>query len=227
MIFARANRRLQGVRMLKSVSALTLGFLLAAITVAQAQQPLVDGDGVPNQVDACPYSAPGTGAGCSLPGDADGDGVADDRDDCPYTPHGARVDAHGCAIDSDFDGVPDGLDQCPQTPYGEAVDQRGCAAGETLARANAADSSATALPQHSPSTVAQRRRSKQSVEPATSSKTVAPVLPMPNAPAARTMSPNHATHAIPAPSVTIAPNASPPTSGAAPTVVVPPTSTRP
>ena len=58
--------------------------------------------------------------------DSDGDGVPDDTDACPGTPPGVQVDASGCAIDSDRDGVSDHADECPGTPRGAIVDHRGC-----------------------------------------------------------------------------------------------------
>ncbi len=62
------------------------------------------------------------------PVDSDGDGVPDDKDACPGTPHGTKVDARGCpvVIDSDGDGVPDDKDECPGTPPGTKVDATGC-----------------------------------------------------------------------------------------------------
>jgi OmpA-OmpF porin, OOP family len=58
--------------------------------------------------------------------DYDGDGVPDDRDACPNTPAGVVVDARGCPLDSDGDGVPDYLDKCADTPRGVAVNKEGC-----------------------------------------------------------------------------------------------------
>ena len=58
--------------------------------------------------------------------DSDGDGVNDDLDACPGTPSGAPVDSRGCALDSDKDGVIDLLDECPGTPEGFKVDAGGC-----------------------------------------------------------------------------------------------------
>ncbi|MEJ2575523.1 MAG: OmpA family protein [Gammaproteobacteria bacterium] len=58
--------------------------------------------------------------------DSDGDGVPDDVDACPGTPAGVAVDARGCPRDSDGDGVPDYLDKCPGTPSGAKVDADGC-----------------------------------------------------------------------------------------------------
>ncbi len=86
-----------------------------------------DGDGVNDDVDACPGTAPGTpvdSTGCER--DSDGDGVADGADACPGTPQGVAVDDRGCARDSDGDGVTDDRDECPDTPSGAQVDERGC-----------------------------------------------------------------------------------------------------
>ena len=67
--------------------------------------------------------------GLGPPPDSDGDGVADDFDQCPNTAPGAVVDAHGCSAeqrDSDSDGVPDSRDECPNTPGGMVVNGHGC-----------------------------------------------------------------------------------------------------
>lgn len=58
--------------------------------------------------------------------DSDGDGVPDDADACPNTPPGAPVDSTGCPLDSDGDGVPDYKDQCPGTSARLKVDEVGC-----------------------------------------------------------------------------------------------------
>jgi OOP family OmpA-OmpF porin len=58
--------------------------------------------------------------------DSDGDGVPDNRDACPGTPRGAPVDEKGCPKDSDGDGVYDYMDLCPDTPQGTPVDKNGC-----------------------------------------------------------------------------------------------------
>lgn len=86
-----------------------------------------DGDGVPDDEDACPETPGGlevTGDGC-LP-DSDADGRPDIRDACPATPEGAPVDERGCARDGDGDGVPDARDECPGTREGQPVDEQGC-----------------------------------------------------------------------------------------------------
>jgi OOP family OmpA-OmpF porin len=62
--------------------------------------------------------------------DSDGDGVPDERDACPNTVAGAKVDARGCELDSDGDGVFDRLDRCPGTRTGARVDATGCELAE-------------------------------------------------------------------------------------------------
>jgi outer membrane protein OmpA-like peptidoglycan-associated protein/opacity protein-like surface antigen len=86
-----------------------------------------DGDGVPDNKDACPGTPAGAvvdAQGC--PRDSDRDGVYDGLDACPNTVQGAEVDARGCPKDSDGDGVYDGIDKCPGTPTGARVDAQGC-----------------------------------------------------------------------------------------------------
>jgi adhesin transport system outer membrane protein len=86
-----------------------------------------DGDGVPDDKDRCPNTAPGVtvdGEGCPL--DGDGDGVPDYLDKCPGTKAGVMVDVNGCGLDSDGDGVPNKSDQCPGTPPRVKVDDKGC-----------------------------------------------------------------------------------------------------
>ncbi len=88
-----------------------------------------DADGVPDDDDDCPNTAPGVlvnQLGCAI--DSDRDGVADGLDDCPRTDIKARgqVDIHGCPIDSDFDGVADYRDDCPLNTPGALVDTLGC-----------------------------------------------------------------------------------------------------
>ncbi|MEC9361924.1 MAG: OmpA family protein [Sinimarinibacterium flocculans] len=59
--------------------------------------------------------------------DTDGDGVPDSLDQCPDTPPGTTVNDVGCPMDSDNDGVPDDIDECPMTPAGASVLANGCA----------------------------------------------------------------------------------------------------
>ncbi len=86
-----------------------------------------DGDGVPDDMDKCPGTMPGTKVtvdGCPI--DADGDGVADIDDKCPNTKKGVFVDENGCPVDTDGDGIPDFRDQCPDTPSDVTVNMFGC-----------------------------------------------------------------------------------------------------
>ena len=67
--------------------------------------------------------------------DSDHDGVPDTLDKCPGTAPGTAVDANGCpttAGDGDHDGVADSSDVCPNTPPGMKVDAVGCAVSQTV-----------------------------------------------------------------------------------------------
>ncbi|SHH17301.1 Thrombospondin type 3 repeat-containing protein [Fibrobacter sp. UWH9] len=100
-------------------------FVFCAMVVAQPLDG--DSDGVPNDIDQCPNTRPGTpvdSLGCPL--DSDHDGVYDTRDLCPGTEPGTPVDQTGCPLDTDGDGVPDYLDKCPNSPVGALVNERGC-----------------------------------------------------------------------------------------------------
>ena len=105
--------------------------------IAPKKVPDSDGDGVPDDMDKCQGTPPGTPVdanGCEL--DSDGDGVVDSKDRCPNTPPGTKVDATGCPIDGDADGdgVKDSKDQCPDTPAGSKVNDVGCEVGEIVLR---------------------------------------------------------------------------------------------
>ncbi|WP_068597090.1 OmpA family protein [Vaginella massiliensis] len=82
-----------------------------------------DGDGIPDDEDACPddfgikTDDPATN-GCP---DRDGDGIPDHLDACPDVPGVAEY--NGCP-DTDGDGIPDNLDECP-TVAGPA-ENNGC-----------------------------------------------------------------------------------------------------
>jgi len=68
-----------------------------------------DGDGVANELDACPEVKGSSKAkGCP---DEDGDGVADEQDACPGLPGDPKL--AGCP-DTDGDGLADVEDACPQ-----------------------------------------------------------------------------------------------------------------
>ncbi|MEP6615726.1 MAG: thrombospondin type 3 repeat-containing protein, partial [Ginsengibacter sp.] len=80
------------------------------------QMPIVqdrDGDGIADDVDACPDQAgPASLNGCP---DRDGDGIADKDDKCPDVAGIAKYD--GCPIpDTDKDGINDEEDKCPTVP---------------------------------------------------------------------------------------------------------------
>lgn len=77
-----------------------------------------DYDGVPNDIDRCPYIY-GTARTFGCP-DADGDGIQDAEDRCPDDKGYANL--MGC-IDRDYDGIVDPDDQCPDA-YGEL--ETGC-----------------------------------------------------------------------------------------------------
>ena len=83
-----------------------------------------DGDGVPDERDACPRvagerSLDPAANGCPVgPEDHDSDGISDDDDACPTVPGVASKvkGKNGCPADADDDGVPDAVDACPKVP---------------------------------------------------------------------------------------------------------------
>ena len=92
-----------------------------------------DGDGIPDERDACPR-VPGVASsdpkqnGC--PPDRDGDGIADAQDACPDLAGAPSADPkqNGCPPDRDGDGVPDEVDACPDKPGVQSSDPKknGC-----------------------------------------------------------------------------------------------------
>lgn len=83
-----------------------------SLTKAKAPPPPVvldkDGDGVPDNADACPdVAGPASLQGCP---DRDGDGIADKDDACPDAK--GPVELKGCP-DRDGDGIADKDDKCP------------------------------------------------------------------------------------------------------------------
>jgi outer membrane protein OmpA-like peptidoglycan-associated protein len=83
-----------------------------------------DGDGIPDDVDACPtepedHKDPDPNDGCPAPSDRDGDGIPDQYDKCPDVPEDKDGidDQDGCPEDdADGDGIPDAKDACPKEP---------------------------------------------------------------------------------------------------------------
>jgi OmpA-OmpF porin, OOP family len=85
-----------------------------------------DGDGIANNIDACP-TVKGLAAFKGCP-DTDGDGIADSEDKCPTEKGIAKL--NGCPIpDSDKDGINDDDDACP-TASGVAR-YKGCPVPDT------------------------------------------------------------------------------------------------
>lgn len=74
-----------------------------------------DGDGIPDKDDKCPdVKGLAKYQGCPIP-DTDGDGINDEEDKCPTVPGLARY--QGCPIpDTDKDGINDEEDKCPTVP---------------------------------------------------------------------------------------------------------------
>ena len=82
-----------------------------------------DGDGIPDDKDACPNEPEDKDMfmdddGCPDP-DNDGDGIPDAQDKCPLDPedYDGFQDADGCPDnDNDNDSIPDVRDMCPNEP---------------------------------------------------------------------------------------------------------------
>jgi OmpA-OmpF porin, OOP family len=113
------------------IAGIGLQFMWGGTPAREEPLPVADsdGDGVPDDADKCPDTAPGTAVnaeGCEP--DSDGDGVTDAADKCPGTAAGSKVDSSGCEIDEDADddGVADAADRCAGTPAGTRVDANGC-----------------------------------------------------------------------------------------------------
>jgi hypothetical protein len=92
----------------------------------------IDGDGVPDSTDVCPYDAATVDLnhdGCQdAVVDTDGDGLPDASDACPLEAPVTDTDGDGCedVVDSDNDGVADGADQCPHVPAVLDTNHNGC-----------------------------------------------------------------------------------------------------
>jgi outer membrane protein OmpA-like peptidoglycan-associated protein len=82
-----------------------------------------DGDGIPDNVDACPDEPEDKDGFQDEDGcpdlDNDGDGIPDSQDQCPNDPEDKDgfQDEDGCPeLDNDHDGIPDAQDKCPNDP---------------------------------------------------------------------------------------------------------------
>ncbi len=87
----------------------------------EKEKPIMDsdGDGIPDDVDLCPFAfGPKELNGCP---DKDGDGVPDYLDKCADVP--GLKEFNGCP-DTDGDGVPDHEDECPKVAGTKA--NKGC-----------------------------------------------------------------------------------------------------
>ncbi len=95
-----------------------------------------DGDGIPDDIDACPtepedHQGSDPNDGCPMPPDRDGDGIPDQYDKCPDQPEDKDGidDGDGCPEDdADHDGIPDTQDACPKEPGKPSPDPKknGC-----------------------------------------------------------------------------------------------------
>ena len=93
----------------------------------------MDGDGVLDTYDACPWTedmATRDLTGCDwAQRDDDNDGVANGEDACELTPAGAEVNQEGCSAeqrDTDGDGLNDAVDPCPLSQQTPDHDSDGC-----------------------------------------------------------------------------------------------------
>lgn len=127
-----------------------------------------DGDGIPDDIDACPevpedHRDPDPSDGCPAPSDRDGDGIPDNYDQCPDQPEDKDGidDSDGCPEDdADRDGIPDAKDACPKEPGQPSADPKknGCpqfirlegSSVRVLQQVHFATGSATILPDSFP-----------------------------------------------------------------------------
>ncbi|MCS6912508.1 MAG: thrombospondin type 3 repeat-containing protein [Myxococcales bacterium] len=89
-----------------------------------------DADGVPDQIDNCPYTKNRDQA------DRDGDARGDACDNCPSVANADQSDVNGngagdaCDPDADSDGVVNGRDNCPLVPNPSQLDTDGDRMGD-------------------------------------------------------------------------------------------------
>lgn len=102
-----------------------------------------DGDGIPDDIDNCPYrpnpdqeDADLDGVGDACAGDRDSDSIPDNFDNCPTVPNTDQSDVDGdgigdaCDPDIDGDGIPNFQDNCPYTFNPDQTDSNGDGIGD-------------------------------------------------------------------------------------------------
>ena len=106
---------------------------IARFAVESLGEGDMDGDGILDAYDACPWTEDVINrdlTGCDwAQQDDDEDGVANGHDACQSTLIGAQVDAEGCSAeqrDTDEDGLNDALDPCPFSEPKPDHDSDGC-----------------------------------------------------------------------------------------------------
>jgi len=104
----------------------------SALTTTREPPKDRDGDGLRDDVDACPdkkgvLSGDPNRDGCPPP-DRDGDGVLDFDDACPLAAgeNNSIERKHGCPADRDEDSIPDREDVCPEVKGLAESKKRGC-----------------------------------------------------------------------------------------------------
>ncbi len=107
-----------------------------------------DGDGIPDDVDECPYDPENDVDNDGICGDADNcpstynpnqtdldnDGTGHACDTCPSDPYKSEPGICGCGTpdtDNDSDGTPDCNDTCPSDPYKTEPGNCGCGTADT------------------------------------------------------------------------------------------------
>jgi hypothetical protein len=83
---------------------------IATVSVMVSQPADSDGDGVPDESDACPDEFGTEPNGCPPAVDTDGDGITDGNDNCPLVPNADQQDTDG-------DGIGDACDVATPQEY--------------------------------------------------------------------------------------------------------------